>query len=684
MNLFGKGKNEKIAEQLQASAEEIASRQSISEDPKKGGAEVYALYVAALPEFRKWWEYIDRCQKYYRGEAKPATRGKNRTNANHNIVFADIETLKPAIRANLVSPTLYAETPDGLDAGRKLNLRTENAWRDSGVMDELQEEMLQDVTVDGTEYLKTIYDKKVKDVRVVTADARRIMFDPSVRHNFHKSWWVMDVTTATKAEIEEEIKGANVEAAGPTQLESEKGMPSGPVPVGLISSNAASSIASQTPPGGVPTVVIYGGSAEGGSGAFSFSDSVKRVLKIEMWLWDRTKNAENAEKADGGLKYPEGRRLTVAVGIKSKDGKGESALPETVVLEDIKNPCVNLARQLHEFPIVQIQCHKVKQILGLSEASVRADMQDLVNDALNQMHDNWRFNNSPVRIVHKRYGLNKDNVINAPDNVIVIDAPVEDVRRAIAFDRPPSMIGDAVNVLGFYLKLNEEGGGAVDAMAGRNPGGDSGVAIAQLQTKAQGRFYTIAKNINGGCRKAYAHVALCAQDFDSKYGEPIWLINEESEHDKPDSRYVKYDPAETEGIKFKIEIGRKLSAQEVMIALQGAAQMESVTGIPGMGELILEHLEERKLLLSWRQLRKNAEQAAQKEREYETAADAAKQRFDAAKRISVKALEVASERNNNVGKTQAGAPAPSGSGTVGRQQRAGGKPSNPAPGRNRG
>ncbi len=619
---------------------------------------VYALWCEDKKNFQVWWDASDLARSYYEGREKPK-RASHKTNAMMNLIFSDIETIKPDIEGALVRPTLYPTEKENRQAAEMLNLRSRNVWRDSNMHKEECSEIIHDVLMDGVATFKTIFDGSRRggrgDVRAMHIDSRRVTFKKGSQ--IHESPYILDTVIGSVGEARsmfrnkaKKIKGGMIvddanknKSDGPPQseLNASKGFVNLNVPVpdyGEAAGTGVQKISDQSNPMSQP-----------------FNDA-KSVARIECWFWDKTLGE------DGNPVYPEGRIVTVGVGTDSeKDGTGK--LPELVVLADRPNPYVNLARKKGIFPIFQAQCHKVKKEWGLSEVFHRIDPQVLINDVINTTHDNWKLTNSGPTLGLARAGVTTKTWKPSPDHFIELSGDIEDATKVVHRMQPIPIGHVSLPFLQAYTSLFERTGGAADALAGRKPEGvTAGYAITALQNRAKGRFSTIGRNINKTFVELFYGIACCVQDFDQPYDQnydqkPITLINDEADPNKIDEKYVQYDPRATKEVDFRSEVTRQMSVEEAATFLSEAANLDK-NGIPGMGELMLSYADDPSLKYRYQELIATAKAEAQAAAEAQAKMESDKQRRVQVGKITEKVVEA---------KLQAGKPQGSTSNNTGKK-----------------
>ena len=625
------------------------------EAEKELALSVYALFLKAYPKFVPFYEESNRNWKYYRGEARPK-RPKGLTNANMNVVFSDIQNIKPIIKNGLVDPNLHPTEPQHYEAAEKLNLRTTNAWNESKLRAKNSGALVNNLLFDGVAHFKLVFNNDLRDgkgdIRARLLDNRRIVFDTSSAGDFDNAKWIADVVMGDVAETKrmfrgkaaDKVKPGTGQIDGSDEYERNIGPPdnqsSGRTDTMHVINNPVGD------PDGDPQRVYDVGNASQSDNRF---DKADKVMRIEMWYRDMT------EDEKGELVYPEGRVVTIGVSASSggvtlyrDDTEKSERSPDVHVLNDIKNPHVKLYQKTDRFPFIQVQCHEMGGLWGMSEVFFRTDIQDLINDVLNQTHDNWRYNNNPWKIFTKQIGL-KDIFTNKPGFVAEIDGKVDDIRKHIYTHQPPLIANEAWTMLSGYLKINEQGGGAADVISGRQPTGvTAGTAISQLQSKASSRFIELAKNVNNGFIDLFEGLALIAQDFDSEYNGRMWLANSEVDWDKPDDKFVEYDPAETREAMFSVEVSRKMSVEEAIALLEAAANLDGKSEISGVGELALGYSDDKGLVNQFRALRLSAEEAAREQMEAEQQALAGIKDKEVAAQIASAAMQ----SKNNQSKEQ--------------------------------
>jgi len=612
----------------------VASEEKLppAENEAEVAAAVLAIFLRGLRAFEPWHKRSNDYRKWYRGEVRP-DRPSFKTNANMNVIFSDIATVKPIIKDSLIKPGLFAVHKDKAAAGQTLDQRVSSLWRGSNFQSERASTIIQDLLVDGVKYFKTIYDGDIEEPRAIILDNRRCLHDPDAL-TFDESLWIGDAVLAsigeTKAMFKNKAKnlvGSSVQYAG------DDGKPKGP-PSTDSSRSRTSTLNLEKPVAGGYEL---GRPDQSSSNTGQEWTRAEKIIRFELWFWDRT------EDADGKALYPCGRIVTVAIGA-NKEGNalvGENS--ECLVLDDRGTPkwCHRLAKLKHKFPFDQVQCHEVGELWGLSEVHFKTDLQQLLNDAVNQTHDNWRSVNSGIWFVLKKFGLSEESFKNRPGHVVTLTAPnLDDVRKAALRIAPEPIANQTLPLINFYRDASNQTGGQGEILKGRPPPGvTSGIAIDKLSSWASGRFVFVSQNINACFIKIYFALACMVQDLaEIKVEKPGELVNYDKTPESPD-RYVNYDPGEVVDVNFKVEATRQLTLENAIQLLSAAADLDS-KGIPGMGALALSYSDDKGLMNSYTTLVDEAKAAQAKQQQDLLLAEKAKQ--DAA--TKAKLLELAMAR----------------------------------------
>ena len=642
-----------------------------ADQPELVAKAVYALWVEDQKAFEPWWKASNLARNYYEGREKP-NRASYKTNAMLNLIFSDIETIKPDIENVLVRPTLYATEQENLQGAEMLNMRTQNVWRDSNMHKEEASEIIHDTLMDGVVSFKVIYDRSMRggrgDVRAMHIDNRRVTFRPGKQ--IHTSPYICDTVIGSVGEARRMFRKAKKMRGGNVEDLASKGMPKGPTGTDMPSGTAFINLNVPVPDVGEAAGTGVQKIHDMGASDVNPFPEAKSVARIECWFWDKT------EDKDGNLLYPEGRIVTVGVGMDG-DGGTTKKTPELMVLADRKNPYEQLAQKKGIFPFFQAQCHKVGREWGLSEVFHRIDPQVLINDVINTTHDNWKLTNGAPTLGLAAAGVTIETWKPAPDHFIELNGSVEDARKVIHRMEPIPIGHVSLPFLQAYTSLFERTGGAADALAGRKPEGvTAGYAITALQNRAKGRFTTIGKNINKTFVEVYYGIACCVQDFDTYYDQgyeekPMTLISDDADPSDPAAKYMKYDPRMTAEMDFRTEVTRQMSLEEAGTLLNNAANLDK-TGIPGMGELMLSYADDPSLRYKYIKLIQQAKAEAQAAAEQQMKAEADKQRREQVGKLTEKVVDA---------KLNAGRPNGSGSNNQSSRSGNGGSRERKRPGR---
>jgi hypothetical protein len=181
-------------------------------------------------------------------------------------------------------------------------------------------------------------------------------------------------------------------------------------------------------------------------------------------------------------------------------------------------------------------------------------------------------------------------------------------------------------------------------MAGRQPTGiTAGNAIEALQSRAQGRFTTIGRNINKTFVELFYAISCCVQDFDQPHDQnydqkPLTLINEDADPADPSKKYVPYDPRQTQGIDFRTEVTRQMSLQDAAQLLNQAALLDK-NGIPGMGELMLSYADDPSLKYKYKRIVEQFKQEQQASMQQQAQMQADQQRREQVGQITQKVVD---------------------------------------------
>ena len=593
--------------------ESFQKTQKLPADPNELAKTVFAIYKYGLEAFSPWHEESDKYRKYYRGEARPS-KPKFASNINHNVVYTNIETAKPILENALTKPGIYSTTPDDVGAAEMLEKRTALAWKESGVQVDKSAMILHDTLVDGTCYLKTVVEGD--GCKIIRVDNRRIMHDPEVS-DFDDSVWIIDAVLGSIGETELMFGGKSPQTNYGKELDTKNNTPMGPPNTDKNADEGFTSLGTHAD--AIAQAVERPGNANG----LTF-EKAEKVLRIEFWVKDLTEGEE------GQLKYPHGRVVTVGVGSNGDGTETSSKDPDLMVLADINNPHTTYYERKQKFPIVQIQCHNIGEVWGLSEVFNQIDSQDMINDILNATHDNWKLTNNVTKIVNEKSGVTEEMLTNAPGNVIIVNGNT-DPKSVIHTEFPASIAHTTLPFLQTYLQLNERESGAADVIAGRRPTGvTSGTAIEQLQEKADNKFIFIARSINTAFVKAYYALAACIQDFED---EKVFMPKDMEEEVEPEDQFEEFDPEQVKGVAFRVETTRQMKQSTVIQLLQVAAQLDQA--VPGAGTVVLDYADDKRLKHLYRKIldenRKQAEAAAKQQKEL---ADA-----DAAKEITLESMK---------------------------------------------
>lgn len=579
------------------------------EDEEAVALAVLAIYVKAVEAFKPWHEKSDLYRRYYRGEERtkrPKSATSTGFNPNHNIIFSDIEAVKPIIKDSLVKPGLYATESQYAEAGRQLDLRVGSLWRSTNFQSERAPKIIHDMLIDGVFHSKLIIDDN-NEPTVISVSNRRIFFDWEAG-SFDEAKWVGDAIMESVGDTKRKYKGKAdaVAAQKADEYKPEKDMPEGPPGRGT----SVRTTVMETAPGDIGGTAAVANSSSDGSEKLKKSE---RIIQFELWFKD------GAQKDDGTPLYPNGRLVVVGIGANKQEVALTGNQAEAVTLEDREPP--KCYRKLFEkkgiFPFFQAQCHDDGDLWGLSEVAFKMDIQDLINDALYAIHQNWKSINSAIWFVLKKAGLSKSSFINRPGHVVEFDSSVtDDVRKAAVRFAPSSIGPDAIPLLGTYMGMSDKSGGQSDLLRGQAPANMSGYAIDKLQSYGSGRFVFVGQALNNCYIQIYYGLACMVQDLAEIGAEqPGELINHEADANAQE-RYVRYDPSQVAQVTFKVEACRQLTQSEVIQLLSAAADMDAKSGIPGIGALALQYSDDKGLMNGYKDL------IAQKQQMEQSAAEA--------------------------------------------------------------
>ena len=601
---------------VKSEIEKFQTTQTLPIDGKELGRMVYAMYRYSLDSMKPWYTSSDRNRLYYRGEARPI-RPAHKSNINHNVIRANIETAKPVLESALIKPGIYAVKPSDVKISKSLEQRTALAWKESSLQYEHASKLLHDILVDGTAYLKG----DAKNLTINLEDNRQIMHDPNSA-SMDKGLWICHFVLDSVGSIRKEY-GKSPEAST-RELESKEDAPEG------APGYSEGADGSFNNPGVDNAAAKSFTSAISSVGNHDFQKS-ERVLKIEMWVRDITDDEK------GNMKYPEGRIVTIGVGTNSEGTASDGKDPEIMVLADINNPFVSYYEKTQRFPFIQLQGINIGEVWGLGEVHNQIDGQDMINDIINQLHDNIKLVNSPRTIASRLSGITEEQLTNTPGETIVLETS-ENPSRAVHVETPPPIAAYTLPVLQAYLRLNEQDSGAGEVLAGRRPAGvQSGTAITALQDRADNKFIFIARNINTGFVKAYMLLACMIQDFDE---EVLFIPVEDPGLDAiPEDQFTKHDPAKVKSIAFRVEATRKMKQEVVIQLMDLATKMDAAVPGAGLGGVILDYSEDKHLRNLYKEQMVELKEATEKAQKEQAAAELEKQEADMAKEITLAEMD---------------------------------------------
>ncbi len=553
---------------------------------------VLALYQHSLQGLKPFYTASDMYRRYYRGDTKLQYVPEGKSNEQHNVIFSNMEAIKPILDSALNKPGISAASPSEVELAKSLERRVAVAWEDSGIQTEKSTDVLLDVLMDGAAFLKIIHNPEEKTILAELMDNRSVLQDPDIK-DFDKATWIIQTSLASLGQTKNEF-GKEIEP-GFSDLEQNENAPEGPpnrgrgtMPVHVVA------------PVEAPTATNYYNSV--GDNINRNFEKAKKVLQLEAWVRDLTRGK------DGELVYPEGRVVTIGVGANSTGDSIDIKSPELVVLRDISNPYISLYKEKKRFPFVRLVDHSVKDLWGLSEVFNQIDSQDRINFWLNVDNDNKLMNNNVTKVVNQRSGITAEMLTNKPGQFIIVkgDQDPADAIHTVA----PALFTGGERSLQMFLGLNEQDSGAGDVLAGRRPSSiTSGAAIQTLQTKASDRFILVARGINVAFVKTYEALAYSIQDFDK---DSLFIpVEDASPELTPEEQFVLHDPKEVAGIAFRVKYTKKLKREEVIQLLQVAAQIDSQAPGLGLGGIALDAFEDKSLRNQYKENQKELIEAQQ-------------------------------------------------------------------------
>ena len=601
--------------------------QELPKNEKDIGRTILAMYMRGVQALKPWHNASNLYRKYYKGD-RVLKKAKFQANTKLNVILSNVEIIKPVLESAMVKPGIFATRPDDTEQAQALEYRTAQEWKESGMQTDYAARLLHGILIDGSVYLKIVYDERA---RVILIDDRRIVFDPDAA-SFDESLWIADAVLGSVGETKFMFKGKSPEPAV-RELATKEGASTGPPPheTGAIAVHPSSGLT-----GYVETV---GGVTEYATGSPFFTSlssdiqdayqKSERVLRIEMWVRDLAQG-KNKE-----LLYPNGRIVTIGVGATAQNSPSNMTDPEILILNDIQNPYTTLYKRSRRFPFVQIQCHDVGDICGLSEIFSQLATQDMIIDVLNAIHDNFKLNNNCLKIVHRRSGITQEQLTNEPGKTIFLETDLPP-SEAIFTERPPFIAGHMLPVLDAYLRLNERASGVADVIAGRKPAGvTAGVAIENLQDRADNKFLFVARNINNAFIRAYTALACALQDFDE--GTTYIPVEDFEEGAEPEEQFIEHNAAQVKSTTFRAECARQMKQVLVIQLLQLVAKMDEA--VPGLGGLALEYSEDKRLRNMYKQLRDNLEKKMAEQQKAAMEAQAQQQENEMAKALTLEKMK---------------------------------------------
>ncbi len=573
----------------------------------------YALFKHCQDKYRQWWKAGDEDRRYYRGE-NPNKKPTYKSNVFDPEIAVVVDTMRPRIIDSIAQADILPVEGEQADQAMALGQRIEFAERLSG-MRKQKKTIVNDVLTEGGSIIKMFSNVSAHRLR-----PRRVMREPEA-DSFDTANYIIDhvLTTVADTVIEFGKKAKKLKATF-REFEADEGAPSGPPSVGS-SSIMTTSFA---PVGETSPINRYAST--------QYTEdfmAAERVLRIELWVRDKTTRKEPAEIFENersGAKmatkfydvpvYPHGRVINFGVGV-NEDGTDKDGKSNVMLLMDRENQFKRLYEQTGRFPFVEILAYPTNEVWSQSVIRPLIPLQNALNDAWNQTLDNVGVVNSPKKIIHGQAGIKEGQLKNKPNEEVILpegsDLPPD---QAMVWSKIPPVVQHMIPVIREIKDAMRNASGVRDVSRGETPGSVTAAsAIHLLQVRAENRTLLRAEDISDGMEQVKEGLAYVAQDFD----QDVMQIPDDSRDSE--EQFTKYDPAKSKNITIRVVGVRRKGTAEVVEILQAVAQIETTTGL---GELVLMYDEDPRMHKLFLDLKAKKDEAAQAAAKAEADAEHAK------------------------------------------------------------
>jgi hypothetical protein len=410
------------------------SKEEQTDEQKKVVQEAQLLYKSAYDSKAPYHETWDRCFKAYTGELFKKNLPDYASQEVSNFVFSTIESIKPIMLADNPRFIVMPQKEELLEKANVVQSVMDYEWQRAKMFSHLVRSCTSGL-IFGTVPIAMIWDKTAQNG---LGDAKPIPISP---FNFFVDPMATCIDDAeycgyaTYKHVGEVIKSFPDKAE---ELRASTAQPS-------------------------DEYLSYGKTIDTNS-------SSKYVLYIEMYKRDYSVETEDFEengvkKQRTGLKYPNGRKITIA---------GD------VLLQDKENEY-----QDGKFPYVLWKCYDVPgKFWGMGEVEQIISPMQYHANLMNNILDTARLTANSPWILDKNSGIDKNSLTNR-HGLVIRKNPGTEVRR----EQPASLPAYIQNIVEKLEKHMEVIPGVYDVTRGERPSGiTAGVAIQALNESAQGRI----------------------------------------------------------------------------------------------------------------------------------------------------------------------------------------------------
>lgn len=440
-------------------------------------ATLHTLLEDAKKEVAEDREQDEKDFELYLGKQEIKRRSKKKANTKTNILFSQIETMKPILTANVPSVELR-----GVVEGEAWDkIAEEMAYCVNRVLKQNDGrarylEVVSNGLYHGMGWFKVVWNPELFSgfgaIEITVPDTRAIFLEPG-KDDLRSINYIFEVTKVNQLTLLRKYPDRKDDIA----LLFKKERARGDVKPGTGKEMDRALVA--TAPGAAASTSTERYYEAPIGGAEKLTDTVEL---IEAWFQDD----EMVEQEVEILSKTGEKEIDPKTGKTKKEKKLVSRYPhgrvllfsKNVIFEDRKNPFPGV-------PYVPYYNYRiVGKPYGMSELRQLAPIQQQYNTRANQITDYLNFNIGPIRFYDDRSGVDVDTITNAPNQWI----HVHDV-NGIRTDAPPGLSAAAFESLATEKMNMETVSGVREVTQGSVPGDiRSGAAIEALQEAADVRL----------------------------------------------------------------------------------------------------------------------------------------------------------------------------------------------------